>query len=102
MSEPFATKASTCQHCDCPVVDPTTSVDHGGRLYCCANCAAAMEQVTGGSDPQGPSHENDFRCARCRCVIVHEATMEERGDQPYCCRNCAEAAVPASQTARGR
>jgi hypothetical protein len=102
MSEPFAGDAARCLHCNCPIVDPTTSVDHGGRLYCCANCAAAMEQVTGGSDPQGPGKEGEFRCARCQCVIVDEATMEERGDQPYCCRNCAEAAVPAGQMGHGR
>ena len=100
MSEPFAKDASRCHHCDCPVNDPTTSVNHGGRLYCCANCAAAMEQVTGGSDPKGPAHAGAFRCTRCQCVIVDESTLEERGDAPYCCRNCAEAAVPAGQTRR--
>lgn len=102
MGEPFANDASRCRHCEAPINDPTTSVNHDGDMFCCANCAAAMEQVTGGSDPKGPAREGDFRCARCRCAIVHDLTMEERGGEPYCCRNCAEAAVPATQAQGGR
>ena len=40
-----------CAHCDVDISDPTTQVVHGGTTYCCANCAAAMEQGGSGSDP---------------------------------------------------
>src|SRR5688572_28470937 len=80
-----------CAHCDVAIVDPTTSVDHGGAIYCCANCAAMMEQQGSGSDPQTFDRPNDLRCAHCACAIVDESTMETHGDRAYCCANCARA-----------
>lgn len=83
--------AEKCLHCGSPIVDPTTSVDHGGDIYCCANCAAAMEQQGAGSDPQAGRQENDLRCAHCGCAIVDESSMQSDGDDAFCCANCARA-----------
>ena len=87
----MARAATTCTHCGVPIVDPTTQVVHGDQTYCCANCSAAMEQTTGGSDPQAREHPGALRCAHCGVPIVAEASMESRGDQAFCCRNCAAA-----------
>ena len=84
--------ATRCAHCEAPIVDPTTQVVHGRQRFCCPNCSAAMEEGTGGSDPQAPGHENDPVCSRCRSRIVDDQTMEMRGDEVFCCRNCMEAA----------
>ena len=80
-----------CAHCDCRIIDVTTRVIHGGSTYCCTNCAEAMEQRGGGSDPQGRQHANDLHCARCDSPITDESTMETRGDDAFCCRNCLAA-----------
>jgi hypothetical protein len=87
----MADGAALCAHCRTPIVDLTTQVVHGDRTYCCANCAAALEQTTGGSDPQAPDQKGQFRCAHCNAAIVDESTMGTRGDQAFCCRNCAMA-----------
>ena len=85
-----------CAHCDTAIVDPTTRVVHGDKTYCCANCAAAMEQGGGGSDPHALAHAGDLRCAHCRTAIVDESTMESRGDLAFCCANCARAMAGAN------
>ena len=87
----MATDPNRCAHCQSPIVDPTTRVTQGGRVYCCPNCSAAMEGAGGGSDPQAGRREEALRCAHCGVPIVDEATMESRGDQAFCCRNCAAA-----------
>ena len=87
----MATDPNRCAHCQSPIVDPTTRVTQGGRVYCCPNCSAAMEGAGGGSDPQAGRREGALRCAHCGVPIVDEATMESRGDQAFCCRNCAAA-----------
>jgi hypothetical protein len=33
-----------CAHCGSPIVDRSTIVERGDKLYCCRNCEAAMEQ----------------------------------------------------------
>jgi hypothetical protein len=86
---------ANCANCDVAIVDPTTQVVHGDKIYCCANCAAAMEQGGSGSDPRTLSHQEDLRCAHCDAVIVDESTMVSRDDQAFCCANCA-AAMTAS------
>jgi hypothetical protein len=78
-----------CAHCRVPIVDPTTQVIHGDLTYCCANCAAAMEQTAGGSDARPLSHPGDLRCSHCGTPIVDESTMVSQGDQAFCCGNCA-------------
>ena len=78
-----------CAHCDVPIVDPTIQVVHGDMTFCCANCAAAMEQSGSGSDPHVGDRAGDLRCAHCGTPIVDESTMESRGDQAFCCSNCA-------------
>ena len=87
----MAEGATLCAHCRTPIADPTTQVVHGDRTYCCANCAAALEQTTGGSDPQDSEQKGQFQCAHCNAAIVDESTMETRGDDAFCCRNCATA-----------
>ena len=87
-----------CAHCKMPIVDPTTQVVHGTMTYCCANCAAAMEQSGPGSDPDSGTGKNHLRCAHCGAPIVNEATMESRGDQAFCCPNCARHVAPDGQT----
>jgi hypothetical protein len=84
-----------CAHCEVQISDPTTQVVHGDMTYCCANCAAAVEQTTGGSDPKPLAHAGDLRCAHCDCAIVDESSLVARGDQAFCCANCASA-MPAS------
>ena len=91
----MARAATECAHCGVPLVDPTTRRVHGDQTFCCANCAAAMEQGGSGSDPQALDHPGDLRCAHCSAPIIDESTMESRGDQAFCCRNCASA-MPAS------
>lgn len=78
-----------CAHCQVAIVDPTTQVVHGDMTYCCANCAAAMEQTTGGSDPRPLAHAGDLHCTHCATPIVDESTMVSRGDNAFCCANCA-------------
>lgn len=56
------TKA-TCLYRGAPIVDPTSQVLHGATTFCCANCAEAMEQRTGGSDPDAPRHRHARSCA---------------------------------------
>ena len=85
------TTGERCAHCDTPIVDLTTRVVHGSQSYCCTNCAHAMEQGSGGSDPEAPDYPNEFRCAHCRSPIVDESSMESRGHQAFCCANCARA-----------
>lgn len=80
-----------CAHCDVDISDPTTQVVHGGTTYCCANCAAAMEQGGSGSDPGTMQHADALRCAHCSTPIVDESTMVSRGDDAFCCTNCASA-----------
>lgn len=87
----MAEQTTTCAHCGVAITDPTSQVVHGDRTFCCANCAALVEQTTGGSDPHGPVHENAIRCAHCSAPIIHDLTMEMRGDDAFCCRNCATA-----------
>ena len=87
----MTTAAAQCAHCQSPIVDPTTQVVHGSATYCCANCAAAMEQSGSGSDPGAGRRENDLRCAHCGVAIVDESSMESRGDDAFCCANCARA-----------
>ena len=80
-----------CAHCQSLIIDPTTQVIHGRLTFCCANCAAAMEESGSGSDPHAFKHENDLRCDHCAAPIVDESTMETRGDQAFCCANCLHA-----------
>jgi uncharacterized CHY-type Zn-finger protein len=85
-----------CTHCDVPIVDPTVQVVHGDELYCCANCAQAMEQGGSGSDPRSLSHTEALRCAHCATPIVDDSTTTDVGDQVYCCTNCAQAMSPSA------
>ena len=85
-----------CAHCGVRITDPTTQVIHGDMTYCCANCAAAVEQTSGGSDPRPLDHPGDLRCGHCSSAIVDESTMVSRGDQAFCCTNCANAAPVTS------
>jgi DNA-directed RNA polymerase subunit RPC12/RpoP len=82
-----------CAHCKAPITDPTTQQVHGELVFCCASCAAALEQYGPGSDPHSTQAERRLRCAHCGAPIVDERTMEEKGDQAFCCPNCA-AAIP--------
>ena len=82
-----------CDHCGALIQDSATMVDHGGLVYCCANCSSAVEQQGSGSDPQTPGHENDLRCRHCGTPIADESTMMSRGDDPYCCGNCYQMAA---------
>jgi cold shock CspA family protein len=63
----------------------------GAQIFCCANCAAMLQQAGPGSDPQSPAHENDLRCTHCEAPIVDERAMESAGDDTFCCHNCAVA-----------
>ena len=83
--------ATRCAHCDVLIVNPASSETHGGRTYCCRNCAHAMEQSGSGSDPQAGRYENELTCAHCGAPIVDESSMETKGDQAFCCDNCARA-----------
>jgi predicted RNA-binding Zn-ribbon protein involved in translation (DUF1610 family) len=70
-----------------PISDPTTRVIKGDKIYCCPNCAAAMEQ--GGSD--AASRAGIPICTQCGVAIVDRSTMQVRGGQPFCCPNCLDA-----------
>ena len=83
----------SCEHCGSLITDPSTSVNHGGLVYCCANCAGAVEQEGSGSDPHAAVHENDLRCVHCGTPIADESTMRSRGNDPYCCDNCLRMAA---------
>jgi hypothetical protein len=82
-----------CAHCGSLIQDTGTAVDHGGMIYCCANCANVMEQGGSGSDPHSIEHENDLRCMHCGTPIADESTMQSRGDDAYCCANCLQMAA---------
>jgi hypothetical protein len=82
-----------CHHCGTPIRDSATAIDHGGLVYCCANCAGAMEQEGSGSDPHATVHENDLRCEHCGTAIADESTMRSRGNDAYCCANCLQMAA---------
>jgi DNA-directed RNA polymerase subunit RPC12/RpoP len=87
----MAVQAARCAQCDVEISDPTTQVVHGGRIYCCPNCSAAMEETGSGSDPRALRHDDALRCTHCNVPIVDEATMQSRGDDAFCCANCASA-----------
>jgi predicted RNA-binding Zn-ribbon protein involved in translation (DUF1610 family) len=89
----MTTVQQRCNNCGVPISDPTTRVIHGGEVYCCPNCSAAMEEPGSGSDPRAMEHDNDFICAHCGCAIVDRETMEERNGLAYCCANCARVGV---------
>jgi len=80
-----------CAHCDSSIVDPTTRVIAGNRVYCCPNCAAALEQQGSGSDPHTLTQAGRLRCNHCAAVILDESTMTTRDGQTYCCLNCQRA-----------
>jgi hypothetical protein len=80
-----------CAHCDSSIVDPTTRVIAGDRVYCCPNCAAALEQRGSGSDPHTLTQAGHLRCSHCGAVIVDESTMTTYDEQAYCCLNCQRA-----------
>jgi hypothetical protein len=91
-TDPRATRprrrtTGVCANCGVEIVDPVVQVVHGDLLFCCANCAEAMEQ------PGGGSHEHAPRCAHCDTPIVYRATMETRGELVFCCSNCAAAST---------
>ncbi len=83
--------ATRCDHCGALIQNSVSMVSHGGRVYCCANCSAAMEATGSGSDPKALGHADALRCAHCDVPIVDESTLESRGDQAFCCANCAGA-----------
>jgi DNA-directed RNA polymerase subunit RPC12/RpoP len=87
----MAVALDKCAHCDVDIVELTTRVVHGALIYCCANCAEAMEQGGSGSDRHALRHENDLTCAHCGSAIVDESTMQSRGNDAFCCANCARA-----------
>jgi uncharacterized CHY-type Zn-finger protein len=91
-------RAARCAHCETRIVDPTTQVVHGDKIYCCANCSAAMEQAGSGSDPQTRAREGAFRCAHCSVAIVDESTMQASGERAFCCPNCARAMDESDRT----
>ena len=92
----------TCAHCQTPIVDSTTRVEHGGMTYCCPNCSAAMEESGSGSDPNTRRHPGDLRCAHCGAAIVDESTMQSRGDEAFCCANCAAAMEAGRRVTAGQ
>ena len=81
-----------CTNCGVPIVDPVVQVVHNDRVFCCPNCAEAMEQTGSGAYPSTVKRERDPLCAHCGSPIVFRATMETRGDNVFCCSNCAQAA----------
>ena len=93
----MASNPERCAHCQSPIVDSSTRVTQGGRVYCCPNCSAAMEGAGGGSDPHAGTRPGALRCAHCGVPIVDAATMESRGDQTFCCHNCAAAMTSPSR-----
>ena len=86
---------ANCAHCDVPILDETVQVVHGDATYCCANCAAAMEQGGSGSDRDSLSQPDALRCSHCGTPIIDERTMETRGDQAFCCASCAAVMAPS-------
>jgi len=80
-----------CAHCDSSIVDPTTRVIAGNRVYCCPNCAAALDQRGSGSNPHTLTQAGHLRCNHCAAVIIDESTMTTRDGQTYCCVNCQRA-----------
>lgn len=86
---------NVCGHCGTRISDPTTRVIHGDVAYCCANCAAAMEQGGGGSDPHATDRSGELACDHCRAPIVDESTMQERDGRAYCCASCLAAVAAA-------
>lgn len=82
-------KTGVCANCGVEIVDPVVQVVHGDLVFCCANCAEAMEQP-------GSRREQVQRCAHCDTPIVYRATMEVRGTRVFCCSNCAAAAAQAA------
>jgi len=91
---------TSCANCDCSIVDVRTRVIHSDLVYCCANCAAAMEQQGSGSDPHTLSTAGEARCSHCGSVIRDDTSMVMEGDQVFCCTNCARATEPASGATR--
>jgi len=89
----MAAAPMVCAHCGTEISDTSTEVIHGDLTFCCANCAAAMEQQGSGSDPRAMEHAEDLRCAHCGTPIVDESTMDSRGDEAYCCDNCLQMAA---------
>jgi DNA-directed RNA polymerase subunit RPC12/RpoP len=87
---------ANCAHCQVAIVDPTVQVVHGDKTYCCANCAAEMEEGGSGSDPRTLKHPEAMRCSHCGTAIVDESTMVSQGDQAFCCANCAGAMTSTS------
>ena len=81
-----------CTNCGVPIVDPVVQVVHNERVFCCPNCAEAMEQTGSGAYPSTVKRERDPLCAHCGSPIVFRATMEKRGDDVFCCTNSAQAA----------
>ena len=92
--------ATECSHCGAIIVDPTSRVIHGNEVFCCTNCAQAMEQRGSGSDPHTLSHQEDLRCAHCGVPILDESTMTTSGDEAFCCANCARMSQDASTAER--
>jgi DNA-directed RNA polymerase subunit RPC12/RpoP len=93
---------ANCAHCEVTIVDPTVQVVHGAATFCCANCAAAVEESGSGSDPRTLSHPDALRCGHCGTAIVDESTMVSRGDQAFCCANCAREMASSANAAEGR
>jgi hypothetical protein len=86
---PRERKTGRCANCGVEIVDPVVQVVHGDLVFCCTNCAEAMEQP-------GSKREEVQRCAHCDTPIVYRATMEVRGEQVFCCDNCAAAGAHAA------
>jgi len=84
---------STCDHCGAVIADSGTMINHGGLVYCCANCAGAVEQEGSGSDPHAARWENELHCVHCGTAITDETTMVSRADDAFCCENCLKMAA---------
>jgi hypothetical protein len=91
--------SGVCSHCESPIVDPTTQVVHGDKVFCCANCSAANEASGSGSDPHTLDASGEIRCAHCGVPIVSDASMVMREAQAFCCSNCAAAMGSRRQAA---
>ena len=46
-----------CTNCGVPIVDPVVQVVHNDRVFCCPNCAEAMEQTGSGAYPSTVKRE---------------------------------------------
>jgi hypothetical protein len=88
---------ANCAHCQSTIVSPASQVVHGEMTYCCANCAAAMEERGSGSDPRTLAHPDAMTCAHCGCRIVDESTLVSRGESAFCCGNCAAGMAEATR-----